>query len=465
MPIVKYKTNGNWVAVPTSGAIATDTTYGYVKIATAADVAAGTDNSAAITAKQLKDYSDENFVHLTGNEDINGSKTFIGTFHKKGSYTVGTLPSANQYNALNLSDSSGTDFGSVTQEYKSDGSLSTYIGTRKQDGSSNYNILGVGYDANSLPMTYTFTPSATNSTSDTNIANVAWVNDPTKSTNVVHRTGDEEIAGTKTFTSVPNIKISNADITVTPSSLILNDIKFYDVNNIELARFGERRETNGDQVAEVVAQNKISGTLCKGFFKSVVDSSGNAFVRFDTDATSNLSRTANETGTSSTIIPTMGWVNDATSGVNNVVHKTGDETIGGTKTFSDTIQGTAYRALWGDLAEYYLTDEQYSKGTLVQFGGEKEITIAKNKVNAVITSEPGFILNSNMEDSQAVALIGRVPVRIIGKVKKFDKIALSYIDGVGCVNNDAEYPVGIALESKDDSDEGLVICSVKLNLM
>ena len=116
------------------------------------------------------------------------------------------------------------------------------------------------------------------------------------------------------------------------------------------------------------------------------------------------------------------------------------------------------------MAEHYITDEQYPKGTLVQFGGEKEITIAKNKVNAVITSEPGFILNGEMKDSQAIALIGRVPVRVIGKVKKFDKIALSYIDGVGCANNDSDDYIGISLVNKDDSGEGLIMCSVRINL-
>ena len=62
-------------------------------------------------------------------------------------------------------------------------------------------------------------------------------------------------------------------------------------------------------------------------------------------------------------------------------------------------------------------------------------------------------------------MIGRVHVRIIGKVKKFDKISLSYIDGVGCVNNDTETPIGIALQDKIEEDESLVLCSVKISLL
>lgn len=172
----------------------------------------------------------------------------------------------------------------------------------------------------------------------------------------------------------------------------------------------------------------------------------------------NQSLASNLTFTLADFTDDVGYAHD-----NTVVHLNNDETINGVKTFTSVINGTAYRAQWADLAEYYLTDAQYPKGTLVQFGGEKEITIATNKVNAVITSEPGFILNSEQKDSQAIALIGRVPVRVIGKVKKFDKIALSYVDGVGCVSNESENPIGIALEDKNDSDEGLILCSVKLS--
>ena len=44
---------------------------------------------------------------------------------------------------------------------------------------------------------------------------------------------------------------------------------------------------------------------------------------------------------------------------NNVVHLTGNETITGQKTFTQTIVGTCQRALWADLAEYYEADADY----------------------------------------------------------------------------------------------------------
>ena len=53
------------------------------------------------------------------------------------------------------------------------------------------------------------------------------------------------------------------------------------------------------------------------------------------------------------------------------------------------------RARWsGDLAEMYESDFAYEPGTLVMFGGEKEITCSDGRIcNAIVTENPGVILN------------------------------------------------------------------------
>jgi len=147
------------------------------------------------------------------------------------------------------------------------------------------------------------------------------------------------------------------------------------------------------------------------------------------------------------------------------VHKTGDETIAGTKTFSSTIHGTITTALWADLAEMYQSDDKYPIGTLIKFGGEKDITIANNKVNGVISEKPGFLLHYNLEDSQPVALVGKTPIRIIGKIKRFDSIVLSDIPGVGKEQTTSDQKViALALESSDIEEEKLVMCVTKFTL-
>ena len=208
---------------------------------------------------------------------------------------------------------------------------------------------------------------------------------------------------------------------------------------------------------------------------------------------------AASSATDNTTVPTIGWVNDPTTAT-NVVHRSGDETIGGEKTFTDDItseniiprddgtynlgsstkkysnvfgtnfSGTAYRANWGDLAEYYEADNDYPEGTLVEFGGNNEVTIATEDCNAVISSNPGIILNSDngFEHPCKLALVGRVPVRVIGKVKKFDYLQLSGTAGVAesVPEDDFNFSnvIARALENKDSEEEGLVLCVVKFEL-
>lgn len=117
------------------------------------------------------------------------------------------------------------------------------------------------------------------------------------------------------------------------------------------------------------------------------------------------------------------------------VHLSGDETINGNKTFNGsikfnkTIQGTALNALWGDIAEYNAGDKCYDYGTLVQFGGNNEFTIATTEVNAVVANvETAALTINNKNDFEyplPIVLCGRVKVKVEGNVKKFDKLYLS----------------------------------------
>lgn len=145
-----------------------------------------------------------------------------------------------------------------------------------------------------------------------------------------------------------------------------------------------------------------------------------------------------------------------------LMNEAGDSQFPGTIT-APVFNGVATQARYADLAEKYLSDEKYPVGTLIKFGGEKEITIADKEVNGVISEKPGFILNSKSK-GQSIALIGKVKVRVVGKVKKFNKIVLSKIAGVGCVKKwyDFRKVVAIALEDNDTDAEKLVMCVAKL---
>lgn len=152
-----------------------------------------------------------------------------------------------------------------------------------------------------------------------------------------------------------------------------------------------------------------------------------------------------------------------------VVFRTIPSTTGASHVqFFNDISGIAMRARWADLAECYSADAPYPAGTLVKFGGEEEITIADDEVNAVVSEKPAFLMDAenteNVKYKLPIALIGKVKLRILGKVKKFDRIVLSNTPGVGMVKPDKLHldAIAIALESSEDEKEKMVLCSVKL---
>lgn len=130
--------------------------------------------------------------------------------------------------------------------------------------------------------------------------------------------------------------------------------------------------------------------------------------------------------------------------------------------YAITFDGTATAAQYADLAEKYLSDKEYPVGTVMEIGGEKEITIFNGgPLAGVISGKPGFMLNKDSE-GQFVALKGKVPVFCEGEVKKGQYcIAINggKIKGVDKKSdsfNEIDI-VGIALE---DSKDGEVMVKV-----
>lgn len=99
--------------------------------------------------------------------------------------------------------------------------------------------------------------------------------------------------------------------------------------------------------------------------------------------------------------------------------------IGSSGNTFGTVYATATSAKYADLAENYKADAQYEPGTVVAFGGTKEVTVAEDgtrKVAGVVSTDPAYLMNSccDSEFVVAVALQGRVPVKVRGKVEKGD---------------------------------------------
>jgi len=131
------------------------------------------------------------------------------------------------------------------------------------------------------------------------------------------------------------------------------------------------------------------------------------------------------------------------------------------------FQGTATVAQYADLAENYVADNSYAIGTVLVFGGTKEVTISNTKedkrIAGVVSTNPAYLMNSdcNGEYVVPIALQGRVPCRVVGVVEKGDLIVSSNVSGAGVAWNETRNPVagsiiGKAIENKNSEAEEII---------
>jgi|14BtaG_2_1085337.scaffolds.fasta_scaffold00005_21 hypothetical protein len=132
------------------------------------------------------------------------------------------------------------------------------------------------------------------------------------------------------------------------------------------------------------------------------------------------------------------------------------------------FRGIATSAEYADLAERYESDEVYEPGTVVRIGGMKEITQTYNhgdpEVFGIISTAPGFEMNSaaGSDDTHPfVALAGRVPCKVVGIIKKGDRMVTSLVAGHAEAAHmtdilDYRIIIGRALADKTDDGEGLI---------
>ena len=127
-----------------------------------------------------------------------------------------------------------------------------------------------------------------------------------------------------------------------------------------------------------------------------------------------------------------------------------------------TIYGTATSAKYADLAEKYTTDQEYDAGTVivVAAAGDSEGTASYTtgqRVLGVVSTNPAFIMNDELE-GQAIALRGRVPVKVIGPIRKGQPLICNQ-DGKAFFG-DTNNSFAIALETNEEHSVKLVECVI-----
>ena len=150
-------------------------------------------------------------------------------------------------------------------------------------------------------------------------------------------------------------------------------------------------------------------------------------------------------------------------GTNSIINTGSNATgnIGSSSTYFNTVFAKATSAQYADLAEYYESDATYEPGTVVMFGGSKEVTIAgtnASSVAGVISTNPSYIMNSGLEAEYTaiVALTGRVPTKVVGAVKKGDMM-ISAGEGRACACTSPQIGTVIGKALADfDGAEGVI---------
>ena len=128
------------------------------------------------------------------------------------------------------------------------------------------------------------------------------------------------------------------------------------------------------------------------------------------------------------------------------------------------FSGTATTALYADVAERYHADAPYDYGTVVKIGGEFEVTQTDKEYSSdvfgVVSAFPAFAMNSAAGEHAThpyIALAGRVPVKVVGKVSKGDRLVSSSVPGYAMVGGDGlnwQFVIGRALEDKTTDGNG-----------
>ena len=140
--------------------------------------------------------------------------------------------------------------------------------------------------------------------------------------------------------------------------------------------------------------------------------------------------------------------------------------IGTASSYFNRIFATATTALYADVAERFEADELLAPGTVVELGGSAEITRSRielsDNVFGVISTRAAYLMNGGAGEDDThppVAMTGRVPVLVTGRVRKGDRL-VSAGNGIAraAQSNEATAfnTIGRSLQDKIDTDQGMI---------
>jgi hypothetical protein len=189
------------------------------------------------------------------------------------------------------------------------------------------------------------------------------------------------------------------------------------------------------------------------------------------DGTTGISASGNIVGNNISVVGslTVGSFNPSALSVSGNITG-GNILTTGSVSAAGNITGLNINSSNADLAEMYVSDANYTAGTVVEFGGNYEITATtqshSSRVAGIVSTAPSYLMNAAQpgENVLPVALVGRVPCMVVGPITKGDCLVSSSIKGAAEVLDQSKYQpaciIGKALENYNSQAVGTIEVAV-----
>ena len=273
------------------------------------------------------------------------------------------------------------------------------------------------------------------------------------------------VTGSATFTSAGDTAsiatTLTADPVITLTGAVTGSATMTNLGNVSIATTATSDPTitlAGDLSGSATLTNLGSATLTATIAANSValgtDTTGN-YVQQGATSGSGISGSVNSEGGTFTVTSNATDANTAST----IVFRDGSGNFS-----AGVITATATQARYADLAEKYTSDQDYEPGTVVELGGEYEVTQTRRSrstaIAGVVSTDPAYLMNNDL-DGISVALIGRVPCKVVGQVRKGDMLISSDEPGHAQAYKDIHNPptgsvIGKAIESKDTDGTGVI---------
>ena len=239
-------------------------------------------------------------------------------------------------------------------------------------------------------------------------------------TGALTTSGNISVTGSGSFGGLDAARINSGGSNVQVTASFVN----VSVNGSNVAAFSSQSlsltgfiNTAGNILATgaVLSSAQVNGTLASTGLATLAGINSSANILATGAVLSSLTVNGNVTVTTAYVMPSA-----------NAASSLGSSAARWNFIYGVNGNFLSVNANYADLAEKYLADAAYAPGTVLMFGGDKEVTQCAHdmctRVAGVVSTTPAYLMNSGLEGEHTVelALTGRVPTKVRGPIQKGD---------------------------------------------